>query len=42
MIKERSPFTPGRPVPIEFFVGRLNEIGRIMRSVKQVSLGKMP
>ncbi|MFH1259560.1 MAG: ATP-binding protein [Elusimicrobiota bacterium] len=40
MIKERSPFTPGRPVPTEFFVGRITEIEKIMRSAKQVSLGK--
>ncbi|PIU46378.1 MAG: hypothetical protein COS94_10250 [Candidatus Hydrogenedentes bacterium CG07_land_8_20_14_0_80_42_17] len=39
-MKERSPFTPGRPVPIEFFVGRINEIEKIMRAAKQVSLGK--
>lgn len=40
MTKDRSPFTPGRPVPIEFFRGRISEIEKIMISVKQVSLGK--
>ena len=40
MVKERSPFTPGRPVPVEFFVGRSPEIERMLRSVVQVSSGK--
>ncbi|MFH1574426.1 MAG: hypothetical protein ABIG68_10605 [Acidobacteriota bacterium] len=40
MTKERSPFTPGRPVPVEFFVGRLPEIDRMVRSVRQVAQGK--
>ena len=40
MTKERSPFTPGRPVPVEFFVGRLLEIDRMVRSVRQVAQGK--
>lgn len=29
-----SPFTPGRPVPVEFFVGRLEEIGRLRKKVE--------
>lgn len=40
MTKERSPFSPGRPVPVEFFVGRATEIERVLRSVKQVASGK--
>ncbi|MGB9720293.1 MAG: BREX system ATP-binding domain-containing protein [bacterium] len=38
--KGRSPFYPGQPVPVEFFIGRINEIQRIARSLKQVELGK--
>ncbi len=40
LIKDRSPFYPGQPVPLEFFVGRLSQIERIERALKQVSLGK--
>lgn len=29
-----SPFTPGRPVPVESFVGRLEEIQRLRRKVQ--------
>ncbi len=32
MTKEYSPFTPGIPVPLEFFVGRTEEIQRILAS----------
>lgn len=35
MVKEYSPFTPGVPVPIDFFVGRANEINRIIQSAKK-------
>lgn len=35
MIKEYSPFTPGVPVPLEFFVGRTKEIQRIISSIKK-------
>lgn len=35
MLKEYSPFTPGVPVPIEFFVGRTEEIQRVVGSVKK-------
>jgi len=38
--KGRSPFYPGQPVPLEFFTGRAAEIQRILRSIKQVELGK--
>lgn len=32
MTKEYSPFTPGIPVPLEFFVGRIEEIQSILAS----------
>ncbi len=35
MVKEYSPFTPGIPVPLEFFVGRLKEIERMIDSVRK-------
>ncbi len=35
MIKEYSPFTPGIPVPLEFFIGRNEEIQRIISSIKK-------
>lgn len=38
--KEKSPFTPGNPVPVELFVGRSDQIGELIRYVKQASLGK--
>lgn len=39
--KGKSPFYPGQPVPLEFFVGRQAEIERIItRGVRQVELGK--
>ncbi|MFQ5900871.1 MAG: BREX system ATP-binding domain-containing protein [Thermodesulfobacteriota bacterium] len=38
--KGKSPFYPGQPVPIEFFIGRINEVQRIARSISQVELGK--
>jgi hypothetical protein len=38
--KGKSPFYPGQPVPIEFFIGRINEIQRIARAIGQVELGK--
>jgi len=39
MAKEYSPFTPGVPVPIEFFVGRENEITEVVAHVaKSASL----
>jgi AAA+ ATPase superfamily predicted ATPase len=33
MTKEYSPFTPGMPVPPEFFVGRENEIKQMIESI---------
>ncbi len=40
MNKGKSPFYPGQPVPIEFFIGRVNEIQRVARAIRQVELGK--
>lgn len=40
-VKSKSPFYPGQPVPVELFVGRANEIDRIMkRGAGQVAEGK--
>lgn len=39
-MKERSPFTPGHPVPLEYFVGRQKEIDLLRRAIEQVALGK--
>ena len=38
--KENSPFTPGSPVPVELFVGRLDQIKEIIRYVGQIPYGK--
>jgi len=38
--KGRSPFSPGRPVTPDMFVGRGEQIARILRSVGQVRAGK--
>ena len=38
--KGKSPFYPGQPVPVDFFIGRINEIQRIARAIGQVELGK--
>ncbi|MCI0695892.1 ATP-binding protein [candidate division KSB1 bacterium] len=38
--KDRSPFYPGRPAPVELFTGRQAEIERILRSARQVAAGK--
>lgn len=38
--KGRSPFYPGQPVPVDFFVGRISEINRIAAAIRQVELGK--
>jgi len=39
MAKEYSPFTPGVPAPLEFFVGRTEEIQKIIaRSKKAIAL----
>ncbi|HKS80061.1 MAG TPA: ATP-binding protein [Candidatus Acidoferrales bacterium] len=38
--KEKSPFYPGQPVPVELFVGREAEVGKITRGLSQVKAGK--
>jgi hypothetical protein len=38
--KENSPFTPGSPVPVELFIGRVGQITEISRYVEQASSGK--
>ncbi len=38
--KGKSPFYPGQPVPVDLFIGRLTEITRIIRTIKQVEMGK--
>ena len=40
MNPETSPFRPGQPVPIEFFVGRIGEIERLRSMVKAGTQGK--
>jgi len=35
MLKEYSPFTPGVPVPVEFFIGRADEIKNFISSIKK-------
>jgi len=41
MKPEASPFTPGQPVPIEFFVGRVSEIERLRSLVRASASGKL-
>lgn len=38
--KGQSPFYPGQPVPVDLFVGRAGEVGRILRAAQQVAAGK--
>jgi hypothetical protein len=40
VIKDRSPFTPGNPVPVELFVGRTTQLEEILKNVKQARTGK--
>lgn len=41
IVKSKSPFYPGQPVPVELFVGRAAQIDHIMqRGVGQVEAGK--
>ena len=40
MTPESSPFSPGRPVPIEFFVGRRAEIERLRGMVRGSAQGR--
>lgn len=41
MQPEASPFTPGQPVPIEFFVGRVAEIERLRALVRAAAAGRL-
>lgn len=40
MQPEASPFTPGQPVPIEFFVGRVREVERLRSLVRASVAGR--
>ena len=37
---KESPFTPGKPVPIEYFIARIKEIERLERAIKQTASGR--
>ncbi|GIX01411.1 MAG: hypothetical protein KatS3mg112_0348 [Thermogutta sp.] len=41
MSKDYSPFTPGQPVPIEFFVGRKAEVEDFVRRVRAAAQGRL-
>ena len=41
MPKEYSPFTPGLPVPVEFFVGRLAEVDRLRSALAEAAAGRL-
>jgi hypothetical protein len=41
MPKDYSPFIPGLPVPVEFFVGRLAEVGRLKDKVASAVSGRL-
>ena len=38
--KENSPFTPGSPVPVELFVGRLEQVEELIKYANEASFGK--
>lgn len=40
MTPESSPFSPGRPVPVEFFIGRIAEIERLRSMVRGSARGR--
>ena len=40
MTPESSPFSPGQPVPVEFFVGRSAEIERLSGMVRGSAQGR--
>lgn len=40
MNPEASPFRPGQPVPVEFFIGRIEEIGRLQSMVNASIQGR--
>ncbi|MFH1372014.1 MAG: ATP-binding protein [Planctomycetota bacterium] len=37
---KESPFSPGRPVPVEYFVARQREIERLERAIRQAASGR--
>ncbi|MBI3092313.1 MAG: ATP-binding protein [Candidatus Tectomicrobia bacterium] len=41
MPKDYSPFTPGQPVPIEFFIGRLAEVSRLTDHAARAAAGRL-
>lgn len=41
MTKEYSPFTPGVPVPIDFFVGRIHELSILTEKAKAATQGRL-
>ena len=41
MIPETSPFRPGQPVPVEYFVGRVPEIERLHGMVRTSARGRL-
>ena len=41
MVKDYSPFTPGVPVPLEFFVGREKELSQILDRAGAVATGRV-
>ncbi len=40
MLPEASPFTPGQPVPLEFFVGRIAEVEHLRSMVRASTQGR--
>lgn len=38
MTKDYSPFTPGFPIPVEFFIGRAEEVNRLRKKVANATL----
>jgi len=40
MTPESSPFSPGQPVPIEFFTGRIREVEQLRSMVKSSLMGR--
>jgi len=41
MHKDYTPFTPGQPVPVDFFVGRLAEIAHLKEKVAAAASGRL-
>jgi len=41
MTKDYSPFTPGLPVPVEFFVGRQREVDQLRNKVASAASGRL-